>query len=523
MRLDKGIKLPHNDYRLYMKKGLKVVAVIILAIFFATGSSFAQYVPTLDPAKDQIQSISPKLLLKKRAFMPWENLSLSYEGEAKPLEVRLTNVKGEDLEFQAVLRDRDGKVLDIEIPKNVKPGKFHLLVKDGETKLVDEDVFWGISFANQNQSVLEPGQVGKSNVVLFSSDGTVLCEKEKESSILNTITSEEKKQTIPKPQECSKEKPGFYETIFQTDNIGTYLFKLKDDESGQELISNFDVVNSTPFEVKRDAPTFVKKDNEYQVKLTLVANEDFEGSFNEFVPAMLEPSNLDTVDVKNPDAVGDDESTMNLALPFKGDFPITLHFEEEPDAETHLLEAYHAYGVKAHDGVDFAVSPGTEIISVDDGEVVEIPDHAVAYGLTVVVQHSWGKSYYGHLSETDVKPGDKVKKGDLLALSGNTGLSTGPHLHFGIEPNDPDASNGYLGKIDPLRNLSIKNKFKTSKKKLTWNLSVKTGETVTVGYKIKPANEDNYLISETKFSAKTKEDRTVFEEKNPWTYVVVKN
>jgi murein DD-endopeptidase MepM/ murein hydrolase activator NlpD len=211
---------------------------------------------------------------------------------------------------------------------------------------------------------------------------------------------------------------------------------------------------------------------------------------------------------------------MSLALPFKGDYEITQHFDEEPDPETHLLEAYRAYGVRAHDGVDFAVPPGTEIISVDDGEVVEVPPFAVAYGVTVVVQHGWGKSYYGHLSSKKVKVGDRVNKGDLVGLSGNTGLSTGPHLHFGIEPSDLDLNNGYLGKIDPLQSLSIKNKFKTSTKKLIWNISVKKGETVTIGYKIKLSDDDRYLLSGTRLTAKNKDGQTIHEDKNPWTYVV---
>ena len=505
-----------------MRKVFKSAAVIAFALLLLASYSFAQYVPTLEPTSSLSNTFSPKLSLKKKSFSPWENISLSYDGDPKALSVKLTNIKGEEIEFQGVLRDRDGKVLDIEIPKNIRPGKYHLLINDGETKLVDEDVFWGLTIANQRESVLKQGQVGRNDVVLFSQDGLISCEKDREAQLINIITNEEKKHPSPRPGECSQEKPNAYENIFQTENIGAYILKIKDEDSGQELVSAFDVVSSLAMETKREAPTFVKKDNEYAIKITLVANEDFDGFLTEELPDSLNPSDLNTADVRNPDALSNGQSTMTLALPFNGDYPITQHFSEEPDAETHLLEAYRAYGVKAHDGVDFAVPPATEIISVDDGEVTEIPDHAVAYGVTIVVQHNWGKSYYGHLSSQKVKPGDRIKKGDIVGLSGNTGLSTGPHLHFGIELNNPDLNNGYLGKLDPLESLSIKNKFKTSTKKLTWNVSAKKDETITIGYKIKLTDDSNYLLSGTRLTAKTKDDKTVHEDKNPWTYVVEK-
>jgi murein DD-endopeptidase MepM/ murein hydrolase activator NlpD len=58
------------------------------------------------------------------------------------------------------------------------------------------------------------------------------------------------------------------------------------------------------------------------------------------------------------------------------------------------------------------------------------------YGNLVVIEHEFGyQSYYGHLSTIKVKLGDYVKTGELIAFSGNTGRSTGPHLHFEIKKN----------------------------------------------------------------------------------------
>ncbi|MDN5988011.1 MAG: murein DD-endopeptidase MepM, partial [Hafniaceae bacterium] len=86
--------------------------------------------------------------------------------------------------------------------------------------------------------------------------------------------------------------------------------------------------------------------------------------------------------------------------------------------------------VAPHKGVDFAMPVGTPVLAVGDGEVV-IAKRSGAAGNYVVIRH--GRQYttrFMHLKKILVKPGQKVKRGDRIALSGNTGRSTGPHLHY---------------------------------------------------------------------------------------------
>lgn len=504
-----------------MKNNLLTLAVIVLISFIASTTAFAQYIPVLEPSAGEIKDPSLKVELTKKYFMAWENIRLLYQGEAKPLTVKVTNQKQEEVQFQGILRQEgDKKFLDIEIPKNIKPGTYHVLIKDGEKILTDENVFWGKTVMNEKTSVLKQGQIGNTDVVLFGEDGEIICDTEKQILLKNLVTNEEKNQSLTNPSECSKESPASYASVFQTDNVGLYAMVVKDDSAHEDVSATFDVVNTAPLDIKKEYNTFVNKDADYSNKITITANEDFSGKITEIVPATLNPTDINETNVGNPNEISEDNSTMNLMLPFKGDYPITLGFGEEPDPETHLLEAYHSYGVKAHDGVDFAVAPGTDILSVDDGKAVEIPPFAVAYGMTVVVQHSWGRSYYGHLSAMKIKVGDQVKKGEVIGLSGNTGLSTGPHLHFSIEPNNPELENGYLGKINPLQNLSIANKFKLSQKKIVWNVDLKKGQQTTLGYRIKPDDGDTYLISGSKLSAKNSQDSVIYEDKNPWTYIL---
>jgi murein DD-endopeptidase MepM/ murein hydrolase activator NlpD len=81
-----------------------------------------------------------------------------------------------------------------------------------------------------------------------------------------------------------------------------------------------------------------------------------------------------------------------------------------------------------HTGVDYAVPTGTDVLAVADGKI-ENASWGAAYGTQLVQKVDGGWFIYAHLSKALVKPGDKVSEGQVIAKSGNTGNSTGPHLH----------------------------------------------------------------------------------------------
>ncbi len=86
--------------------------------------------------------------------------------------------------------------------------------------------------------------------------------------------------------------------------------------------------------------------------------------------------------------------------------------------------------VSPHNGTDFAVSTGTKVLSPGDGVVSLVTNHRYA-GKYIVIDHgSKYRTRYLHLSKTLVKRGQKVSRGQLIGLSGNTGRTTGPHLHY---------------------------------------------------------------------------------------------
>jgi murein DD-endopeptidase MepM/ murein hydrolase activator NlpD len=87
-------------------------------------------------------------------------------------------------------------------------------------------------------------------------------------------------------------------------------------------------------------------------------------------------------------------------------------------------------GHEFHNGVDFVIDTGTPILASGPG-VVEAAGYEGPNGNRVAINHGFGyRSVYAHLSKVQVKPGDQVKRGQIVGLSGNTGRSSGPHLHY---------------------------------------------------------------------------------------------
>lgn len=86
-----------------------------------------------------------------------------------------------------------------------------------------------------------------------------------------------------------------------------------------------------------------------------------------------------------------------------------------------------------HHGQDFSTPHGTEVFATGSGKVIEAGWNG-GLGNCIVVDHGYGyRSTYGHLSNIKVTPGLNIKRGDLIGLSGSTGTSTGPHLHYQID------------------------------------------------------------------------------------------
>lgn len=114
----------------------------------------------------------------------------------------------------------------------------------------------------------------------------------------------------------------------------------------------------------------------------------------------------------------------------------------QPVANKDLTRIASGYGyrihpiyktTKMHEGIDFTAPVGTEIYATGNGTVKVVEYDSRGYGNHVIISHGFGyETLYGHMSKINIRPGQKVKRGDVIGVVGSTGTSTAPHLHYEV-------------------------------------------------------------------------------------------
>lgn len=107
---------------------------------------------------------------------------------------------------------------------------------------------------------------------------------------------------------------------------------------------------------------------------------------------------------------------------------------------------------KFHAGMDFSAEIGTPIYATGDGKVIRADSRSSGYGKHIRIDHGYGYvTLYGHLNEYNVRRGQRVKRGEIIGYVGNTGRSSGPHLHYEVHLNDRKLNpvNFYYGELSP--------------------------------------------------------------------------
>ena len=127
---------------------------------------------------------------------------------------------------------------------------------------------------------------------------------------------------------------------------------------------------------------------------------------------------------------------------------VTQRFGERPSY-------YAKYGMKGHNGVDFRTrfidSPlgRRYVVAVESGVIQSVEHSPVGYGNNIYQKGPTGYHRYAHLTRSYVAKGQIVKEGQVIGLTGSTGDSSGPHLHYGWRPLSFNWSNGFAGYEDP--------------------------------------------------------------------------
>lgn len=137
-----------------------------------------------------------------------------------------------------------------------------------------------------------------------------------------------------------------------------------------------------------------------------------------------------------------------------------------PVKETDLVRVTSGFGVRLHpilkeermhEGVDFSIPVGKEVIATANGTVKKVNKSDKGFGNYLSIDHNGGyQTFYAQLSEINVKAGQLVKRGEVIALTGNSGSSTEPHLHYEVR----DAQGNFLNPLDFIKLFDFKKQGK---------------------------------------------------------------
>jgi murein DD-endopeptidase MepM/ murein hydrolase activator NlpD len=462
--------------------------------------TIAPMIPTSAPSANI--KVKAKLQpLSKRLYRGNETVKLTVDrGTAMTVDITVTDSTGATIQVPLYRNSTDNtETVSIVPPYHFKPGKYTVTMTDDEGTVSSQDFSWGVLAINTNKSIYAPAETAHMYIAVLDDGGRIVCNAGVTLTVTDpggtstTLTMSDGSITVnPTCGSIQSTNTPDYETTYQTAGSGSYALHLSAVTANgtRELDDGFEVRDSVPFDVERVTATRIYPPNTYTVIMNVKANTDFTGEVIETVPLDFAisqvPSSLLYNDLRIVSQRLDvDTDVMSIRKPFDGQHVVTLGFGERV-TDPQLLAIYTDAGLAGHDGVDFDMSDGTPILAVDDGEVVASGD--LMYGTTIVIQHRWGRSYYGHLSIIDVSSG-KVTKGQEIGLSGHTGIATGPHLHFGIKLNGSNINNGYYGKTDPMPFFDTTAVASPqSVKELVWRTNLAKGATLTLGYTYKAPN-----------------------------------
>ena len=387
------------------KRGREVVFFLLFTLLFPCFFANAQSTSTVDELKNQIQKITDTKAQLAKEIADYEKQlkdlgtqSTSLSNTIKSLDA---TIKKNTLDIQLTQKNIDSTALEIEqlsidIGKNVDlinqdTQAIGVLVK--EVNNIDNSTFIENIFAYKDLSELW------NNLEQVSLIQNSIREKVVETR--NTKTTLENNKT-----EAEKKKADFLK------------FKSK-------LVDQKNVLNITKQE--KNKLLVDTKNSETNYKKMLADKKAISDALDKELVQFQ--SQLDIA-----------FSASSFPAPRKGilSWPLSKVIITQSFGMTDFAKTTTAYNGNGHNGVDFGTSIGTPIFAAQDGVIAgtgntDIVCPGASYGKWVFINHPNGLStLYGHLSLVKVSKGDHVSVGDVIGYSGNTGFSTGPHLHFGL-------------------------------------------------------------------------------------------
>lgn len=398
----------------FNKVVVKIICSVLSAsmIFTSALSVQAKTTAELQKEKEKIQSEINSaqkkidgLKAEKAETQEYVNALMS---KVDLLQDKISNRESEKAALQKQIDDITAKIASTE--KEIEKAQQEIDKKQAEFEAIYEQ------YCQRLRAMYISGNVSTLEILLESGDMSsvltraemVKCVSEQDSNTLDTL--------MKKMQEIQKEKQALEEKKIQ----------LKDDKASldsqkaelQEAINDLSASKKElDSEVAACNAAIKKLDSQTsEIRETISANKKEQQAIDNEISKILSSSS------NKPGDSNYTPGTGQLAYP-------TSYHKISAGYPNYRNGSYHG-------GVDFSCPSGTPVHAADSGKVVIAKSLTYSYGKYIVIDHGNGLStLYAHNSSLCVSVGQSVQKGDIIAYSGSTGNSTGPHLHFEVRLN----------------------------------------------------------------------------------------
>lgn len=383
------------------KKCTQIVGVILIIILlFSTNLSLAVTQSEINAQKNEQNKINNQI---DKA----EEKHKELESKKSEIQKQVENLGSQIQEYENQIAELDNKINEA----NTK-------IKEAEAKLEQNQKEYNRKEEMCKQrlvAVYEAGETSYLDFLLSSSSLTefisnyfLITELADMDARLMEQLEKEKEEIEKSRQEIVSSKKTLTESKASKESVATQLKSAKSEKDNYVA------------QLSEEEKELEKEIQELKATNAKIANEIKEAE-RKYAEQLKE--------LENNSSNNSSSSSGYLASPVSG--PITAY-------------AYYSSG-KFHGAIDYGVSVGTPVYAAADGVVMSTANLSTSYGTYVVIRHGNGlQSYYAHgtYGSICVSPGQVVKKGQKIMSSGNTGNSSGPHLHFEVRKS-PYNYNGY--------------------------------------------------------------------------------
>ena len=375
----------------WLQRGVSLIFLVVFFVTFgAVSVSFAA--SEIEKKQDQLQDVIDKINAYKKItdLKERQRLNLSVqidalEAQAKKLETEITENESQLTTLESEMRILDDRIKEkqeaIDIQKDILLDLFRYYYVDQSEE--DEPLFFS------------PVEIGK---FMFTKE-------------VSAQTGDRINTTLSNLEALKESVSSEYDTISGK--------KTEADTLKLQLLERNDYLENTKDNKAALLEQTKREEKKYDTLIDALQQErdDIENEINN-----LEADKIGDLDLKDLPDFG----KSILIYPVK-DYKFTQGYGKTKFSKT-------AYASGRHNGIDLANKVGTPVYAAADGKVVGVGNNGrYAYGRWIAIDHGNGlTTLYGHLSSQSVSNGAKVSKGQKIGGMGNTGYSTGPHVHFTV-------------------------------------------------------------------------------------------